>query len=98
MIDLSTDGCRLLSDHSAPFGGKLTVYFPPELDDGKPFSVRGRVMRSETGEEEQAEVEIISVRFDESSATVVVLVRSLRLDLFDTIARQPNIPLDPCWC
>jgi len=77
MIDLSTEGCRLLSDHSAPFGGKLTVYFPRELDDGKTFSVQGRVMRSETGEEEQAGAEIISVRFDETSATVIDQLRNV---------------------
>ena len=76
LIDLSIGGCRLLSDHSAPFGGKVIVYFPPELDDGKPFSARGRVMRFEPGEEEQAGVDIISIRFDES-ASIVGLLRNV---------------------
>jgi len=77
LVDLSTGGCRLLSDHPAPFGGRVAVYFPKELDDGKPFTVRGRVMRSETGEGEHAGVEIVSIRFDESSAAAIGQLRNV---------------------
>ena len=66
LIDLSTAGCRLLTGHSARFGAKATVYFPPELDNGKPFSASGRIVRVGPGEGDQVGIEGISIRFDEA--------------------------------
>jgi hypothetical protein len=48
LADLSTTGCRLLAahgSHPARTDRKLTLMIPPELNDGRPFSVRGDVRR-----------------------------------------------------
>jgi hypothetical protein len=48
LAELSVTGCRLLatnSSHPARAGRNLTLMIPPELNEGRPLSVRGEVRR-----------------------------------------------------
>ena len=64
LADLSVTGCLLRSDYTAVENVNVTVFFPPELGDGKAFKVKGEVHRSGAAATAGGS-QSISIRFDQ---------------------------------
>jgi len=94
LIDLSTAGCRLLTGHSTPFGARATVYFPPQLGDGRPFSASGQIVRVGPGEGDEVGIEAVSIRFDASCSDQLHNVVELHVQGPATHGPAPSIDAD----
>jgi hypothetical protein len=47
LLDISRDGCRLLSDHPAPVGTVISVDLPAELSAGEEYTLSGQIQRAD---------------------------------------------------
>jgi hypothetical protein len=65
LVDLSQRGCRLLSFHAVPQGGKLMLQLPAELGGRRSLSIKGRVKRSRPAEAEGEGMFALGVIFEE---------------------------------
>jgi hypothetical protein len=68
LADLSTTGCRLLSPFELECGRRVRLHVTREIADGRPFRIRGTVVRA--GESEQRGVFALALAFDAHSAKV----------------------------
>ncbi len=74
LADLSVTGCLLRSDYTAVENVNVTVFFPPELGDGKAFKVKGEVHRSGAADTAGGS-QSISIRFDQLSPASVARIQ-----------------------
>jgi len=67
LTDLSTRGCRLLTRHAVARGKRISLALPGRITDGRPFGVKGRVVRSGPASSRDPGLAVMAVRFDEST-------------------------------
>jgi hypothetical protein len=66
LLDLTRDGCRVLTTHAARPGNPVTITLPSPLSRGKPLALRGHVVRTEPPEPADGEHEHrLGVTFEE---------------------------------
>jgi len=75
LLDLGRDGCRLISDHSAPPGAVLSVGLPSELSGGEELTLPGRILRADAhGDSTRS---LLTVSFDNLNAESLELLDAI---------------------
>jgi hypothetical protein len=92
LVDLSTSGCRLLAQYEPKLGAALSVQMPGQLAGGKPFAVKGSVVRVRSGDLEGGDSceSAVALRFERLDPATKKRLR----DLVTALASGPATQTD----
>jgi hypothetical protein len=75
LLDLGRDGCRLISEHSAPPGAALSVGLPSQLSGGEELTLPGQIQRADPhGDSSRS---LLTVSFDNPNAESLELLDAI---------------------